>query len=105
MATRMALVACTNATEGPWTLSKGNESAIKIVHLVDGERVVLDMRIGDLSDTHQYDLPGTFPLPWKRMDRYRVIKEVDDGVRPSPTTVEIVLNGTSQNVSGATDDH
>lgn len=104
MATRVALVACMNAAEGPWTLAKGNETGVKIVHLVDGERVGVEMKIGDLSDTHFFGLPGTFPLPWKRMERYRVIKQVDDGVRPSPTTVEIVLNGTSQGVPRATDD-
>ena len=105
MAMRVALVACTDATEGPWTFARGNETAIKIVHLVSGERVVVDMKVGDLSENTTFDQPGTFPLPWKRMEKYRVIKQVDDGVRPSPTTVEIVLNGTSQGVLGETDDH
>lgn len=104
MATRMALVACSAATEGPWTLAKGNEHAVKITHLVSGERVVLDMRIGDLSETQAYDSPGTFPLPLKRMERYRVIKQIDDGIRPSPTTVEIVLNGFPQSQAGDTVD-
>ena len=102
MATRVALVACSESTEGPWTLAKGNESGIKIIHLVEGEHVELHMEIGEVKDHSVFLSPGVFPLPWRRMDRYRVCKHVKDGVSPSPTTVEIVLNGLSASVSGPT---
>lgn len=92
MATRIALVACTNKTDGAWSSAKGNERAIKIIHLVDGEHVVLEAEIGDLRHQEEFSVPGVFPLPFRRMERYRVGKWVDDGVKPSPTTVEIILD-------------
>lgn len=92
MATRMALVACIDATEGPWTLAKGNETGIKIVCLGEGERVGLRMEVEDVSDIAIFDSAGSYPFPWQGIKRYRVVKEVDDGVKGSPTTVEIILN-------------
>lgn len=99
MATRLALVACSESTEGPWTLAKGNERGIKIVHLVEGERVSLEVKIDSVYGVAFFDQPGSFPLPWERIDKYRVSKEVSLNVRGSPTTVEIILNGKTQNVS------
>lgn len=104
MKTRVAIVAMRSASEGPWTLARGNESGVRIVHMVRGERVRVDMVIGDLSDSVHFDSPGTFPLPWKRFDRYRVSKLLEDGIDPAPTTVEIILNGSASNVSGQADD-
>lgn len=92
MATRLALVACKDAIEGPWTLARGNERAIKIGHLLNGERILLVAQIGDLNHQEEYTVPGTFPLPLKRMERYRVIKQVDEGLSGSPTTVEVILD-------------
>jgi hypothetical protein len=92
MKTRLALFACYSNTEGPWTRAKGNELGIQILHMVEGEYIMVEMEIGDLKDTVVFNSPGVFPLPWKRLDKYRVIKKVTDGVAPAPTTVEIVLN-------------
>lgn len=99
MATRVALVACSESTEGPWTLAKGNESGIKIVHLLEGERVSLEVKVDGIYGVATFDQPGSFPLPWSRFDKYRIVKEVDSGVRGSPTTVEVILNGKTQVVS------
>lgn len=93
MATRVALVACEQATEGPWTLAKGNEQGIKIVQLGEGERISLEVKIDGIFGFATFDQAGSFSLPWSRFDRYRVVKEVNDGVRGSPTTVEMILNG------------
>lgn len=101
MATRVALVACIDATEGPWTLAKGNEVGIKISSLVEGERIELMMEVGELKESVTFDQSGTFPLFWRRMEKYRVCKLVKDGTKPGSTTVEIVLNGPAQGVSRA----
>lgn len=89
---RLALVAMKNATEGPWSRAKGNEVAVQILHLVEGEQVRLDMEIGELSESTVFNQPGLFPLPLRRCERYRVSKTQSQG---SPTTVEIVLDGTT----------
>jgi hypothetical protein len=97
MATRVALVACSETTEGPWTLAKGNESGIKIVHLCEGERVRLEVDVAGTSSTKTFDQSGSYPLQIDIFNKYRVIKEVDPEVRGSPTTVEIILNGKAHN--------
>ncbi len=102
MGTRVALLACVGTAEGPWTIAKGNEAALKVVHLMEGEHVRVEIMVGDLQDQITYDSPGVFPLPWKRIDRYRVCKVVDDGVSGSPTTVEVVLDAP-QSISWGAD--
>lgn len=92
MATRVALLACVGPADGPWTLAKNNERAVKVVHMMEGEHVRFEMEIGELKDSLVFDSPGVFPLPWPRMGRYRVCKVLGDGVRGSPTTVEVVLD-------------
>jgi len=95
--TRLALVACIDETDGPWTRAKGNEVGVNVVHLMRGERVLIEMegrfqhasrRIFDYHD------PGSFPLDFSGCDRYRVCKKVT-GVDSAPTTVEIILNGAA----------
>lgn len=94
MAARTALVACTVATEGAWSSARGNERSIKIVHLVEGEYVIFEAEIGDLRHQEEFSKAGVFPLPFKRMERYRVGKRIGEGVRPSPTIVEILLDAS-----------
>jgi len=98
MKTRVALVAAKSSVEGVWCSSKGNESGVRIIHLVQGEHVRVDIAVGELQDSALFCQPGVYPLPWKRFERYRVAKQVDDGVDPSPTTVEMVLNGSAESV-------
>lgn len=92
------MVACKVSHEGLWTRAKGNEVGIKIVHLVEGERVRLDVMMTGVLHEALFDQPGTFPLPWPTFDSYRVCKLIRDGVTPTPTTVEIELNGTAKDV-------
>jgi hypothetical protein len=92
MKTRLALVACRRTSESAWTLSKGNETGIRILFMGKGEYVKVEIEVGELKDSVIFDTAGVFPLPWKRFDRYRVTKHADDGVEPSPTQVEIVLD-------------
>lgn len=104
MKTRLALVACVIECEGSWSLARGNESGIRITHLMKGEQIRFDVEVGDLRDSVIFDQPGLFTLPWKRFERYRVAKHIPPSIQPSPTTVEVVLNGASQSISGAPDD-
>lgn len=93
MGTRLALVACKASNEGPWTSACGNETALKVTDLGKGEHVILSMEIGELKESVTYYANGVYPLPWKRVERYKVSKHVPDGVRAFPTTVEIILDG------------
>jgi hypothetical protein len=84
-------------TEGPWSRAKGNEVGVNVVHLMEGERVVVEMEgrfqhaVRKLFD---YNEPGSFPLNFYGCDRYRVCKRVH-GTGSAPTTVEIILNGNA----------
>lgn len=92
---RLALVACVGSHEGPWTLAKGNETAVKIVGLGEGEHVVLDCKIGELQESTIFDEGGVFPLPLRRMEKYRLRKVVNGCKQSKPTTVEMILNDLS----------
>lgn len=93
---RLALVACKDAAEGPWTLAKQNETDIKVMLLGQGESVVLEMSSGNLSDRFEYFKDGTYPWPNTKYvpERYRIIKEVDNEVEPArrATCVEVFLS-------------
>lgn len=94
--TRLALVACKTASEGQWTLAKGNESGVKVSHLGEGERVRLDIETEADKHSIYFDSTGSFALrELPRFVRYRVSKEVRGGTVASPTTVEIELNGAA----------
>lgn len=94
--TRVAMVACKSSYEGLWTRAKGNEIGIRIIHLVEGEHVRLDVMLSDTQYQLVFDQPGVFPLPWNGFSKYRVCKQVNPGVDPAPTTVEIELNGSAK---------
>lgn len=90
--TRVALVACMSATEGPWTLAKGNESGIEIIHLLEGERIRLDIEVEKSLTSLFFAEPGSYPVGFMDAERYRVSKELGDEVdRPAPTIVRILL--------------
>lgn len=91
MAARTALACCRVETEGAWSTARGNERAIKIVGLTEGEYVQFVAQVGDLNHHEEFTKEGVFPLP-KQLVRYRVGKRMDAGVRGSPTTVEILLD-------------
>ena len=92
----MALVACKEARPGPWMLPRGTEEAVKVSRLNEGEGVRLEVATHLL--TREFPLKsGLNPIDVKDCVRYRVVKhlESDD---PSPTTVEVLFNGTSRSV-------
>jgi hypothetical protein len=91
---RLALVACKTATEGPWTLAKGNEEGISINLLNTGEtiRLMIEMK-NSPTISHSYHESGSFIVDFTGCRRYRVLKQIADFVTPSATTVEIKLNG------------
>lgn len=95
MAMRLMMVGCFGSTEGPWTIAKGNEKALEIIHLLEGERIELELESQDATHTEIYYRSGFFPLPQVDFGRYRVVKKVDDGVIQSPTTVRMQLNGVA----------
>lgn len=101
---RVALVACKNSAEGPWTSAKGNEVGFVVRGLGEDEQVVIEMidEDGDVFEFTSSD-DGLFILAqeFARSVRYRVKKVNGQG---SPTTVEIYLNESAQGQSRHTDD-
>lgn len=89
--TRLALLACLDTREGVWSRARGNESAVKIIGLGEGEYVEIEIRSGPVHDSMIYRSPGVFSLPWKDFDQYRISKFAGNGVRSS-TTVEVILS-------------
>jgi hypothetical protein len=102
MKTRLALVACYSECDGSWAIARGNEKALRITHLMQGEQIRFDIEVGDLRDSIIFNQPGLFTLPWKRFERYKVAKCISPLTQPSPTTVEVVLHESTQSISGPT---
>jgi hypothetical protein len=92
---RLAMVACMDAIEGPWTFARGNEVGVEIIHLLQGERVRLDLDYEGVSDHLEFQDPGAFPVAFKKVRRYRVCKLADEGAEQAPTTVKVKLNGAA----------
>jgi len=88
---RLALAGCKEATEGPWTLAKGNERELKISGLKDGEHIELQVLHEDSTISFWHVKPGVFPFPQILIKKYRVVKHVSNGFTGSPTHVEIIL--------------
>lgn len=93
MRSRVAMVGCKEMPEGPWILAKGNEVGLKIVHLMEGERIGLELRYSGRCESHIFKDPGQFPFPsnGQTLEKYQINKHVDEGVDPSPTRVEVLL--------------
>lgn len=90
---RLALVHCKVATEGPWSRCRGNEVGLRITNLSKGERIRLVVD-AERPTSLAFNQAGAFPTDViSKGRRYKVCKEADDGVVPSPTIVEVVLNG------------
>lgn len=94
MRSRVAMVGCKEMPEGPWTLAKGNEARLKIVHLMEGELVRLELVFLDCSESYEFRSPGEFPFPTNGsvLQKYQLSKHIDEGVDPSPTRVEVLLS-------------
>lgn len=93
MPARLALVSAKLATEGPWTIAKGNESKIEIFGLGQAESVRLELESSTGHKALEYSSNGLHAWPDLRVDRYRVCKLVgDETLVPCPTTVRIMLS-------------
>ncbi len=87
---RLALVACKGPHDGPWMRLRGNEKAVKISFLGEGERVFFDYQTGDSQNrTVEYSSEGSYPLPEKGIHRGAFRKT---GPGTKHTTVEFVVN-------------
>lgn len=84
--TRLALVACRGPHEGPWLRGRGNEVAIRVSHLAEGERVEVDLDHRD-SEPSRLVLLANGDYPLSAFRRARVSKYGGVG----PTTVELVI--------------
>lgn len=96
MPSRLALVNCRIASEGPWTLAKGNESKVEIFGLSQGEWLMLELETLQGQATFEYFSIGIHPWPSLDVVRYRLCKKAEDVVSPAPTTVRILLNGKTK---------
>lgn len=99
MRSRVAMVGCKEMPEGPWTLAKGNEVGLKVVHLMEGEYIRLVLVFDDSSkETIEYYDPGEYPFHSNGfskesvLKKYQLSKHVNEGIDPSPTRVEVLLS-------------
>ncbi len=88
MRTRLALVACKDATQGPWLRARGNEKSVRVQQLGRGERITLVAEHGGALKHTEYTTDGTFPLDsgWSRL---RFDKHA--GEECKPTVVELIV--------------
>lgn len=77
--------------EGPWIRATGFEREVKVTTLKDGEQVGLEVE-GQIGSVHC--LAGLTPVHLHEGWMYRFVKQVREGVRPSKTCVEVMLNGS-----------
>lgn len=76
--------------EGPWITALGSEREVRVTPLKDGESVSLEVedQIG-----YQHCFTGTTTIQLSEGCRYRFLKKVPEGVKPSKTTAEVLLDG------------
>lgn len=84
----LAMVGARGSCEGPWQFSRGEETAARVTGLGEGDKVYLELD-GDHKVTFQLS-SGLNPLAKElQSGRYRLVKVA--GLKPMPTTVEILL--------------
>lgn len=86
---KLALVAFEQGI-GPWVRAQGNEREVNVVTLKDGERVSMEVEglVG-----YYHCVAGLTPIQLVEGQMYRFHKTVPEGVKPSKTCVEVMLNG------------
>lgn len=88
MRTRLGMMSCKGPHTTPWMNPDGEETSVRVLHMVEGERVVAE--IADESSV-AFERPGTYPF--HPSHRFRFIKERKQHVEGSPTMVEVIYNG------------
>lgn len=94
---RLALVAFEKG-EGVWVNGKGDESAVWVTQLLEGEQIWLE--VDGLSDTTILQT-GLSPVSIPKGAKYRFVKTVPDGLTPSKTCVEVIINEPSRSKADA----
>lgn len=84
MRTRLAMLACVGPHTTPWMLPQGGESHVRIMNLMDGERIVVE---SESSVEAVHDSPGTFIFQPASRFRFRKERDITEG---SPTLVEVL---------------
>lgn len=87
MRTRLAMLACKGPHTTPWMAPQGGESAVRVLHLVEGEVVLVEEDGGTLI---QVSSPGEYPF--QPASRFRFQKVREEETLPSPTLVEVLYN-------------
>jgi len=91
MPSRLAMIACREAYEGPWTIAKGNESKLEIFGLGQAEGIKLELETSEGLQSFEFSSNGLYAWPTQG-SRYRVCKVVGN-LGYHETTVRILLNG------------
>ena len=75
---------------GPWIRATGHENGVWVPELKDGELVC--MEVENLLG-YQHCFAGMTAIRLSAGQMYRFLKTVREGVKPSKTSVEVILNG------------
>jgi hypothetical protein len=87
---RLALVNAIGHTIGPSARTNGKETGLRITNLREGERIGLKLDQSEFWFTQD----GSFPFSQIAKSRmYQFFKHVREGAEPSPTIVEVLLDG------------
>ena len=89
MRSRLAMVSCKGPHTTPWMLPQGGECRLRILHMMDGEKVVL-LEEG-VAGEKVYNSVGEFPFHPE--GKFCFAKHRDAEVLGSPTIVEVLYNG------------
>lgn len=86
---KLALVAFEQG-EGPWVRATGDERAVQVSTLKDGEQVSMWVE-GSIGGVHCST--GLTAIQLQAGQMYSFHKTVPEGTKPSKTCVEVLLNG------------
>lgn len=85
MRTRLGMMSCKGPHTTPWMAPQGGETSVRVIHLLEGERIVIEC---ELESERTLAIPGEYPFTPSKRFRFR--KERDEDVEGSPTMVEVI---------------
>lgn len=86
MRTRLAMMQCTGPHTTPWMIPQGDESRVRIMHIVQGEEVVVEEDGVEPKVSHT--APGEYHF--QPASRFRFVKNRQPDVSGSPTMIEVL---------------
>lgn len=90
MASKLALLACTETREGPWTRTQGRETGFRVAGVGEGDLVFIDYELRGFTKHASYEVgEGQHPFHHADAVRFRVRKIVEDKATTQPTTVTV----------------